>query len=90
MAKSSILDTAIEQTPARQNPVGLKLDRVLVALTDCDDFDRLLDMLRTPADQWGHRQMAGIIRHVCDQLGTEHEQLTDGDVSRWRDRQADR
>lgn len=91
MAKSSVLDEAIGNTPARSNPKGLRLDRVLADLTDCDDFDRLLDMLAAPVDRWGHRQMAGIIRHLCDHYGVQADgEITDSDVSAWRNRQANR
>ena len=90
MAKSSILDDLIEQIPARSNPKGLRLDRVLAGLTDCDDFDRLLDMLAATPEQWGHKQMAGIVRHLADHYGVDHENVTDGDISRWRDRQGER
>ena len=90
MAKSSVLDEAIGATPARSNPRGLRLDRILSELTDCDDFDRLLDMLGEPVDRWGHRQMAGIIRHLCDHYDVDHGEVTDSDVSAWRNRQASR
>lgn len=91
MAKSSVLDEAIGATPARSNPKGLRLDRILSELTDCDDFDRLLDMLNEPVDRWGHRQMAGIVRHLCDHYGVQVDsEVTDSDVSAWRNRQASR
>lgn len=90
MAKSSVLDEAIGSTPVRANPKGLRLDRVLAELADCDDFDRLLDMLEAPVDRWGHRQMAGIIRHMCDSLGVECEKVNGDDVAAWRTAQAER
>lgn len=91
MAKSSVLDEAIGNVPARANSKGLRLTRVLAELNDRPDFDRLLDMLNAPVDRWGHRQMAGIVRHLCDHYGVETDgEVTDADISAWRARQGER
>ena len=78
-----LLDEAIEKETATTR--NQKLDRILATLGDFEDKDRLLDMLTAPTDQWGHKAMAGIIRHVCDELGVPHEDVNEDNVSRWRE-----
>ena len=82
-----LLDEAIGVNTAKRPTTSLMLDRVLVSLSDFEDHDRLLDMLAAPVESWGHEQMAGIIRHVCDELGVDHEGVKSNNVGDWRRRE---
>lgn len=86
MAKQSVLDEAIEKV--KPDPPTSKIDRILAELTDCDDFDRLIDMLTAPLTEWPHKPMAGIIRHLCDHYGVNHENVTGKNVGDWRSKQS--
>jgi hypothetical protein len=78
-----LLDEAIQTKTTK--PSNKKLDRILAALHDFDEFDRLHDMIAAPVDQWGHTAIAGILRHVCDELGVDHEDVNSDNVQAWRD-----
>lgn len=86
MAKSSVLDEAI--AAVAPPPPTSKIDRILAELADRDDFDRLLDILNSSWRQWPHTQTAGILRHLCDHYGVDHESVSDKNVGEWRQVQA--
>lgn len=86
MLGSSPLDRAIESS----EPVGgykLRVQRIIERLHDSSDLDRLLDMLRSPIDEWPHRQMANILQLYCEEVGVNHEDVTAKNVEVWRKRQ---
>jgi hypothetical protein len=78
-----LLDEAI--TKVTIVPRNRKMDRILAALADWDELDQLLDLLAAPIDQAGHKAMAGIIGHVCDQLGIDHERVNEDNVKAYRE-----
>ncbi len=81
----SPLDAAIAAT--EPPPTPNTVDRVIDRLHDFEDVDRLLDMLRSPISEWGHKRMADIIRDVCDELGVDHEDCSQKNVEEWRKRE---
>lgn len=87
MAKSSVLDEAIAAVAPTKK--GNRVDRCLSGLRGSafNEFDRLLDILADD-ERFGNKQVAGIIRHLCDEFKVEHEGVNRDNVAQWRANQA--
>ena len=80
------LDDAISNSggPPR---VGDRIDRILERLSDRlepGEHDRLVGMFRSPLEQWGHTQLASILRDCCDAFGLDHEGVNYKNVEQYR------
>ena len=81
-----VLDDAIESDTTR-DVGGNRIDRILGRLAEhlpAEEQERLAQMVNAPLEQWGHTKVAGIIRHVCDEVGVSHEGLNYKNVEQYR------
>ena len=82
-----ILDQAIEANPWERSTASHRIDRVIDRLNphlDLEEVHALHAMLTGDVTEWGHVRMAKIIRAACDEVGVNHENVTNKDVEGWR------